>query len=406
MKKRLMIAAFCLTAFLCLSLTACSKAAFSEQPSDESTETSTIDTPSAGSEKTSIPEQSDYTVEFFSKGKEISLDAKQQEEVYKLALRSVESTDTMLNTIITSDEIEAAKENGIAVNVKTSDDPKYDIHIIISEEQGGLACQGGGSAHTMFSGVSGRLLEIAGWEIEGSSSPSASIVTDSSGTEVELVLEGSGTAIDPNDIQPVYEAAKKIVSSEENEVKLLLTGEYVNAVKEQGTYIDIRDTNNGEHITLYLPRNHSGIAVHNDMQTYIITNESKNEINNIVLEYRSIEPVFDYDPLDESSGVTVTYYSKEVKTNSKSKEEFKQLILDVVKNPEDSLDLAYPMDIDILAAERGFYAEIENNSDGIKVCIVNLPEYDNYAIAINKGCYGIDTDTLKKISDIFGMTLY
>lgn len=340
-----------------------------------------------------------YTIEFYVKGEKISLKKEEQEEVYQLALESVSSTETMLNQLLTQEEFLEAKTNGIAVTVKTLDSSEEREITIIVSEHGGLASNGG-SAHVLSGKISGRLQELAGWQ--KTNPEDAPIITKNQNLEIEL--QGNIlTNVAESDIQPLYEAAQKIIK-ENTETSILINGSYAKAVNQQGLYIHIKNTENQDIIELYLPSEHTGYAIYNHIKSYEISQEDQNKLQDILKDYERTSNLSD-DPLKET-GVQILYYGKLFLTDSHTQIKFKDKILEIVQN-ESPVDSMYPVDIEELALKKGIFAKFrDDNQEIYKVCLKTTYDGNTYYIILSQNqCWEVGKSVVTELEELFGVTL-
>lgn len=340
-----------------------------------------------------------YTIEFYVKGEKLSLKKEEQEEVYQLALESVNSTDTMLNQLLTADEIQTAKMNGIAVTVKTFGSLGDKRITMILSEHSSLGSDGG-SAHALSGKISGRLQELAGWQ--NTNPEDAPIITKNQNLEIEL--QGNIlTNVAESDMQPLYEAAQKIIK-ENTETPILINGSYAKAVNQQGLYLHIKNTENQDIIELYLPWEHTGYAIYNHTKSYEISQGDQNKLQDILKDYERTSNLSD-DPLKET-GVQILYYGKLFLTDSDTQLKFKDKILEIVQK-ESPVDSMYPADMEELALKKGIFAKFRDENEEIyKVFLKTTYDGNTYYIILSQNqCWEVGKSVVTELEELFGVTL-
>ena len=357
-------------------------------------------------------EPDDFEIaELYSHGEKVELSDEQINELITLAQYSVSGTNTTLNTIITDSDFEKAKQNGVALRINDADDKRNTIIIIISDDYGAIASKGGSSAKMVGSDVSSRILEMAGAEADTPDTASTLEVTQSNGLMMAMMIYGNGVSVKEPDIDPIYNIAKEIKENEDNIIKVILSSGYVNAVREQGTYIELYSQTDSGHITIYLPTGHQGVAVFDDTDAYSISDEIRSKLRNITERYQTAEVDFEYDMLDENIGIDITYFTKEFRTDVNTKDSLRDLLLEVISEEnivaEPSMEnIEGYDDIEKYAYEKGVTVNILNEDEPFKAYFTQTL-YDNKYDVVYAGnmYYKIDDEHLTQIGELLGITL-
>ena len=305
----------------------------------------------------------------------------------------------MLNQLLSDDEIQEARQNGIAVYVTVRQEPEKHITMIISDN--GRLSSDGGSAHVLSGKTSQQLQQIAGWISESEVLPDAA----RSGN-IEITIQAAGiSAVDEKDIQTLYDIAKSIVSEDHTEMPLLITGAYEDAVIQQGIYLHIKNNENGDLIDLYLPENHACYGIYNQMKSYEISQKDQDKIRAVFENYKDYSAAPEHDPLEET-GVQILYYGKLFLTDSSTYNRFRDIISDLIHNG-DPVDLVFPAEFDELASQKGVFAKFKDENEEIyKVCLNTSFDGDTYYIILaKKQCWALGKSTITELEELLGITL-
>ena len=395
MNRKFMIILICVLSVSCMVFSACntSKTA-SETVSAESSEPDNIE-----------------SVELYANGELIKLDDEQKQEIILLGEYAMANTSTTLNTVITDKIFEDAKQNGVAVKVAVTYDKRKNVFMVVSDEYGAIVSRGSGSAKMMSGDVTTRLLQLAGIQTETPDTASSLEVTRNNEFMMAMMINGSGMSVNEKDIEPVYNIAEEIKKNDENMVKVILSSGYVNAVREQGTYLELYNQNNKEHITVYLPRGHQGVAVFNDKDAYNITDEIRNKFTKITDTYQTAEVHFEYDMLDENVGVGITYFTKDFRTDVNTKESLRNLLIEVMSEENvisepDLTGIEGYDDIEKYSYEKGVTVTVQTADETFKAYFTQTIDDKKFDVVCSGNTYyKIDDEHLSHIANLLGITL-
>ena len=355
---------------------------------------------SDSSEGDIIQEQSkeSYSVAFFLKGTELSLSDSQKEKIYQLAKEAVSDTDTMLNQLLTSDDFEYARKNGIAVTVRIQKDKELIISMIVSDQD--VLASDGGSAHALSRDISEELTVIAGLR---EPDPTKSSV---SADDIELTLKSiSLPSLDKKDIPDIYNIAKKAVDKSNVITPVLITANYEDAVIKQGAYAKIKNKKTGEVIDLYFSMGHPSYAVLNEKDSYVISQDELMSFYSIIINYDLKIPVSSKDLLRDTD-IQILYYGKLFLTDSDTLIRFREIIMDNMVD-DNCIDSEYPSNIDELALKNGVFGKFKDENNNIfKVCLRTAANGKNYYLILSKNeCWTVSDSSIKEIEKLLGITL-
>ena len=143
----------------------------SDSDTTEKEKSDTTDDPIKGdssSDTSENPDKHSDTVTASIKNTPVSLTEKQMKELTELAQRAVEQTDTMLNTIITQEDMEEATQNGVYITASipdlNSDGKAETIYLLINAKHSGSACINGGSKHLVSGEIVSSVYELLNYE--------------------------------------------------------------------------------------------------------------------------------------------------------------------------------------------------------------------------------------------------
>ena len=395
--KKILLSMIMIASILCVSFTSCAPKTANVASQGDGKETSDV-----------IAEE---RVEFSVNGEKKELDNDEIEEVIYLAGYSITNDQATFNMIITSDDFEAAKKDGIAVRVNDFDDKRHDIVMIVSSEYGAIASKGGGSAHMMGSDVSGRIIEIAGIEDESTDSSKSLEITDSNGLRIAMMIEGESASVKEEDIEPIFSFSNEMNKNDGNKISVILSRGYVEAVMAQGTYIELYKQDDGKHITVYLPLGHEGVVVFDDKDAYKIEDDDRQKLDEMVSAYKTSEKHFESDLLDESIGIDITYFTKDFRTDVQTKKDIQSLLIDVTQNGEplyyiDMSSVDGYDDIETYAYEKGVVVTIANEDSPFQAFLTQELDGNKYDLVyINYVYYEIDEEYLTDLGEILGISL-
>ncbi len=349
-------------------------------------------------------------VEFYANGERVTLNTDQLQEVVNIAEYCADNTGTTMNTVITDTVFEESKNDGIAVRVNNYDEPRRSIVLIVSSSHGALASRGGASAHMVDSYLAGRLMEIAGL-IETDTDSSGSLeVTQSNGRMIAMMTMGQSASVKEEDIEPIFALAGEI-NKNDNKVSVILSKGYVEAVRAQGVYIELYDQTQGSHITVYLPTGHEGVAVFDDKDAYNIADDTRKKLDDIASGYITAEIDFADDPLSEDTGIDITYFTKDFRTDVQTKKDVQAALIEATQNAEplhevDMSSVEGYDDIEQYAFEKGVVVTIANEDAPFKAFMTQEIDGKKFDLVyVNNAYYEIDESHLGQLGEILGISL-
>ena len=396
MKKRVL--AVILAALLpCSALTSCTpKSAEVKTQSDTA--------------ETADPDYENF-VEFYANGERIELTDDQIVEVVNIAEYCADSTGTTMNTVITDEAFEESKADGIAVRVNNFENPKRSIVMIVSSNYGALASRGGGSAHMMGGDVAARLMSIAELLEETEDSANPLEVTQKGGMMIAVMSQGDSVSVKEDDIEKFFAATDEINKIADNKVEVILSKGYIDAVRAQGTYIELYRQEEGSHITVYLPTGHEGVAVFDDKDAYKIADDTRKTLEDLLSGYQTEEKHFESDPLDENVGIDITYFTKDFRTDAQTKKDVQAVLIEVTQNVEPVYEVdmsgvdGYD-DLEAYSYEKGVVVTVNNEDAPFKAYMTQEIDGKKFdMVYLNYAYYRIDEEHLSRLGEILGISL-